>query len=352
MQEQLRGTVLVGFSVNAELNAITDPADIRELHRSTFETGVHIVKRVAPFDHLRLSVSGSSRNVVSAIARCGHTDIRLLGTIAQDLFGEFIVQQLTHEGVDFSPLLARMRTNLSINTISRGDDPGVLSQNYKADYQHGLIPAVVDRIQQEVKRTRPIFRVTTGVQISDAPLAEAMFLSAYASDGSEIISTNVLNLGITLLQASQDRETEGTRLRWVKKILKLANLLSLNQSELTELLGSLDIQSIDRLRLEVQNPQLHLLVTCGGEGVRYNAPDSEELRVEAFPARKVVDPTGAGDCFLGNFVAHTIRGLERKDALTHAAAASALAIEKLGGDTSPKLEETIAFLEYVQKIRA
>lgn len=347
---QQYGTVLVGFSINAEINTSTHPDDIRELHRSTVEEGVQIIKRVSPFDFLKLSVSGSSRNVVSAIARCGHNDIRLLGTIAQDLFGQFIVQQLTEEGVEFSPLLARLRTNLSINTASRGEDPGVLSQNFKADYQPGQIAPVADRIQQEVKRTRPIFRVTTGVQISDAPLAEAMFSPAHAADGTLIQSTNVLNLGITLLQTSQDRETETARIRWVKKILKLTHLLSLNQSELNELLLSLNIQSVERLRLEVQNPKLQLIVTCGGDGAKYYAPNEPDLSIDAFPARKVIDPTGAGDCFLGNFIAHTISGFDRKEALVRSAAASALAVEKLGGDTSPKIEDTLAFLEYVKRL--
>jgi sugar/nucleoside kinase (ribokinase family) len=66
----------------------------------------------------------------------------------------------------------------------------------------------------------------------------------------------------------------------------------------------------------------------GAEGAM--AMDADGLR--ALPARpaRVVDPTGAGDCFCATFLARHAAGHGLADALAHATAAGALAVEALG----------------------
>lgn len=343
MNKQM-GTVLVGTSVNVEVNIRTDRNDIHEFSLRIQEAGVQTIKRVLPFGHLRIGVAGSSRNVAHAMMQFGHENVRLLGTIASDDFGDLVIKTLASERIDFRPLIVRERTNVSINIASIGDDPGVLSHNFKAPLS-GDLGTIAGQIRSEVIRTRPVYRVATGVQTFDAPLVEAMFLPAYNVDGgSEISSTNVVNLGMTMFKAAVENETESERRRWLKKLLKLTSVLVLNSSEETELLRSLGISSIEQLRAEVQNSSLSVLITCGRQGARYHQPESDTLEVKSFTAPIEVDPTGAGDCFLGNFIAAQLEGHDLQTALKYAAAASALSVAKLGGNAAPRRNEIEALI--------
>lgn len=70
----------------------------------------------------------------------------------------------------------------------------------------------------------------------------------------------------------------------------------------------------------------HLLVTRGAEGARYDGPDGA-WEIGAFPVA-VTDTTGAGDTFLGYFLASLDVG--PGVALRRAAAAAALAVTRVG----------------------
>ncbi|MFC1687541.1 carbohydrate kinase family protein [Patescibacteria group bacterium] len=339
------GTVLLGLSANAEINIRTNPDDIRELHRATTDDGVPIIKRIIPASHMRFSVAGSSVNVARALIRAGHRDVKLLGTVGDDHWGHLILQTLQKAGIDFTSLLARNTTSVSVNQVTTGASPALLSSNVKGEYQSHLMPTLADRVHAEVIKTRPSYRVATGVQIADGPIIEGMFRPANASDGAPIDSTNIINLGATLLQPSQlGVSVEQERVRWLGKILKLANLLALNYDESAELLASLSISRMDELRDRIGNANLHILVTRGPDGLSYHRPGEEKIQLEAFPAAELVDPTGAGDCLLGNYIARLIAGDSLHKALTFGIAASALSVGKMGGDCSPTMNETMGFI--------
>ncbi|MEL6477811.1 MAG: PfkB family carbohydrate kinase [Pseudomonadota bacterium] len=121
------------------------------------------------------------------------------------------------------------------------------------------------------------------------------------------------------------------------RMMPLVDLLAVNAAEATQLAvatgqseGDLDVPA--------------LLVTRGAEGaVLYQ----DGTRLEA-PAHRVeaVDTTGAGDTFLGTFVAGLDLGREDAEALTWAAAAAALQVTRPGaGNAIPSRAEVASFLE-------
>lgn len=79
-----------------------------------------------------------------------------------------------------------------------------------------------------------------------------------------------------------------------------------------------------------------LIVTLGSRGCIYNLPN--ETGFVEIPAHevsgKIVDTTGAGDTFLGGFVAHRSGGASIEQSLKFAGAASSLAIQKKGASES------------------
>jgi sugar/nucleoside kinase (ribokinase family) len=81
-----------------------------------------------------------------------------------------------------------------------------------------------------------------------------------------------------------------------------------------------------------------VIVTCGSKGAIISICGSSYF-IPIFKPRGLIDPTGAGDCFIGGFLAEF---LNKKDVLWCAsvgAAAASLVIEKMGSDFSGEKEE-------------
>lgn len=87
-----------------------------------------------------------------------------------------------------------------------------------------------------------------------------------------------------------------------------------------------------------------VIITLGKEGVVIVKRDGQ---MRTFPPRqvnKVVDTTGAGDCFIGGFAVGLVeRGLAVEGAAHIGLAAAALAIQKQGASTSMPFRHEMAW---------
>ncbi len=114
------------------------------------------------------------------------------------------------------------------------------------------------------------------------------------------------------------------------------DLLAVNEVEAGQLAAHLGT-AVDTL------PVPELLVTLGARGARYRARETV-CEVAAFPVTPV-DTTGAGDTFLGSFLAARDGGAAPEAALRQAAAAAALQVTRPGAaDAIPAADEVAAFL--------
>lgn len=117
-------------------------------------------------------------------------------------------------------------------------------------------------------------------------------------------------------------------------LIGLIDLLAVNAVEAGQLAAHLGTG-----RVEVPE----LLVTLGAEGARLTAGD-RVTEAAAFPVEPI-DTTGAGDCFLGWFLAARDRGADGREALREAAAAAALKVTRRGAaDGIPTRAGVAAFL--------
>jgi sugar/nucleoside kinase (ribokinase family) len=97
----------------------------------------------------------------------------------------------------------------------------------------------------------------------------------------------------------------------------------------TGLLARLEIQG----RCLVRNGTGTLIVRAGVDGALAMRHDEPTVHVPAFHAKgsdKVVDATGAGNAFLGGYIAGWLREGSVKEALCYGAVASSFAIEQIG----------------------
>lgn len=101
------------------------------------------------------------------------------------------------------------------------------------------------------------------------------------------------------------------------------------------------------LELEVETAELpvdHVLITRGSEGASSYSGD-HEIKQNAFKVTPI-DTTGAGDTFLGSFLALISNNLAAAEALSYAAAASALQVTRPGAaDAIPARAEVEEFLK-------
>lgn len=110
--------------------------------------------------------------------------------------------------------------------------------------------------------------------------------------------------------------------------LEKVGILIVNEIELQQLA---DVTGIDAAisALRQRYPDTALVITLGAEGVRYE--DNQHSLVQpAAMVEKVVDTTGAGDTFIGYFLAGLSDGLSVQDSLLQGVHASAVTISRLG----------------------
>ncbi len=120
--------------------------------------------------------------------------------------------------------------------------------------------------------------------------------------------------------------------------LEQVEWLLLNETEAAGLLSATLMPDATLAALAQRYPHAHLVLTLGAGGVRLCSPEA----TYAVPARTVhaVDTTGAGDTFIGYFLAALTAGHDALTALQHGVHAAALCVTKSGAmDSIPTLEE-------------
>ena len=133
-----------------------------------------------------------------------------------------------------------------------------------------------------------------------------------------------------------------------KKVLKLVDLLILNEVEAMDLLGAHNIDMATEL-LPKTYPDLSVLMMLGKAGVRYSSKRDETGKTDSIFANAfavdAVDTTAAGDTFIGYYLASLMANENAVDAMTRACAASALCVTRIGATSAiPTADEVTEFL--------
>jgi ribokinase len=110
--------------------------------------------------------------------------------------------------------------------------------------------------------------------------------------------------------------------------LEALDLLFLNEIEAEQLSGTTGTAEMIRV-LSKRLPETKLIITLGGDGSIYHYKD-ETLQQIAIDPGQIVNTTGAGDAFVGTFLAFFVETGEAREALMGAAKASAKCISRKG----------------------
>ncbi|MHB8528904.1 MAG: ribokinase [Caulobacteraceae bacterium] len=242
---------------------------------------------------------GKGANQAAASARWGATTT-LIGAVGLDEAGEGLLTGLREAGVDTSRI-ARIT----------GQPTGQAHICVSAAGENMII--VVGGANRALGAAHIAALDLTGFAVflaqleTPIPAIEALFVGAAA------------HAGVTILNAAPAL-AEGSA------IFPLADILVVNQTELVRYAGAGDIAEAAR-RL-ISRPGQSVVVTLGPAGAA--AVDAEEVLLVAGRAAKVVDTTGAGDCFCGVLAACLDEGADLPIALARANAAAALSTQFAG----------------------
>ena len=264
---------------------------------------------------------GKGGNSAVAAARSG-ADVRYVGAVGPDEFGMAALAELRAEGIDVSDVVI------------------------KEESTTGAALIVVDPSGENQIAVAAGANAAVSVRDVRAAIERASGWPACVLVSTEISLTAV----VTAVEAATAQGwlcvlNPAPVVPGMQKLLKLGPITTPNQGELRDLY---------RLLGEPGNPPLELMaaavashtrapvvVTLGADGVLLCGADGVSTRIPAWPARRVVDTTGAGDTFNGVFAASLAAGTDVVGAARRGVAAAALSVESAGARTGMLSAATI-----------
>ena len=273
-------------------------------------------------DSADLTIGSSSAIFACGAARLG-LKVAFVGLCGEDIFGRFMLDELSQRGVDVSGVIVdpTVRTGLSV----------ILNRGIQGDRAILTHLGAINRMQAE--------------QVTDSLLQKARhlhvasyFLQTSLQPGLPDLFQRARALGLT---TSLDTNWDPSG-AWfgMDEVLGGADVFLPNAHEAMAVSGASDLENaLQTLSRKIQV----VAIKCGGEGA-WACRGDETVRVPALPVQ-VVDTVGAGDSFDAGFLYGWLNGWSLIKALALATACGSLSTRRAGGTSAqPTLEEAIGYL--------
>jgi fructokinase len=236
---------------------------------------------------------GAPANVAVAAARLGSKS-SFVGSVGDDLFGDFILRALESEGVDTTGVSRQSpptRTSLAFVEIDEAGD--------RAFTFYRSSPAADELLSPE-DVTGDLISGASFVNFGSIPLIREPARSA-THRIAELARELDVPVAFDVNLREHLWESAGDAREAVDPLLDLSTIVKLGDDELSPLLGTEDVGEAAGMLLD-RGVSL-VLVSMGPEGAFY-ATREFSGQVPTFDVGEVVDATGAGDAFLAATLVH------------------------------------------------
>lgn len=272
-----------------------------------------------------MAPGGKGGNQACQLALCG-VATHLITRLGEDLFGGRLRQALADKGVLTDFVFADPGAATGASTVLAGS----------GDYLSIIVPGAAGRLSREdVDRARPALEACDALVFQ---LELTVPVSLHAAELARALGKCVI------LNASPMPDDQESVLR---DLLPVVDILVVNRVELAHLSGE-DVGGFEQAARATERIRAHhgiatVVATLGAVG-SVAAHGGTTIERPGFPV-EVVDTVGAGDAFLGAFVASSVRGEPIGAAMRAGAAAGALAVGRAGAyDALPSRDEIERFL--------
>jgi fructokinase len=281
------------------------------------------------------NAGGATANVAAAISKLG-VGASFLGMVGNDFFGRYLEGVLRNNNVDTEGLAFSdeyLTTLAFVHIYDNGDRDFTFFRRPGADTMYDK-----KNIDFQKIRDTKVFHFGS-LSLTDEPARSATF------EALEFARANGVAISYDPNYRAPLWNDEKTAKKYIMDGLVYADILKISDEEATLLFGGI---SNEKAAENLINAGIKLLfITLGSEGAFYASAEGSG-RVKAYPA-KVVDTTGAGDCFMAGVVYKYLRcGRPLKsvtlkdlhDFSDFACAASSICVEGLGGIPSmPNIDQ-------------
>lgn len=266
---------------------------------------IYLPNRNTPF-----VVLGGSAAYVSFAARHLDARVAILSKVGSD-FPEAYNWWLKQEGIDLSNVIKVEGAQTTRFELKYNEDLSDRTLTLKCKGPH----LTVDDLPRSLK-------------------ADAIHITPIAGEITYEVAeklkscTDVLSLDPQGLARSFDEEGKVTHAPLTdKRILGLVDIYKSSFSEIEAITGlsnlELAIEAIHKFSVKI------VIVTLGADGAVVSTGDAT-YKVPAYKPEKVVDPTGAGDVFMGGFLAEYVYGENYLRCACVGSAAASLVVEGVG----------------------
>lgn len=260
-------------------------------------------------EHVQMAMGGCASNTALALSRLG-VPTALWGKLGQDIFGDFAVRELQKAGVETQDVLRDKTSETSATVV-------LVNSKAQRSFLHSL--AANDHIYKK------------DIALSQLSRFDHLHIGGYflfpALDGKPMadILKAARRRGLTTsLDTAWDLKD-----RWMKVLKPCLPHLDYFMPSEREVLKLLGYKQPARAAKAFQKLGARNVVIKLGEKGSYFLGEAGEFRVPAFRSR-VIDTTGAGDCFCAGFIKGLSLQWDIPRSLRLGNAAGACAVSALG----------------------
>lgn len=285
----------------------------------------------------RSALGGSSANICVALQRQG-CSTALVTSVSDDAVGRYCLGQLEHYGIDrqyVRSVAGEFRNSLALSECRLEKHQTVIYRNGAADFQ-----MTVEDIQS-IDFSPYNALITTGTVLAAEPSrSAAMYAFEQARKAGIALIFDVDYRPYSWRSAEEAAEV-------YSKAAGLCDIIIGNDTEFGFMAGSVD-HGLDKAR-ELAISTASVVIYKMGEHGSITLTTSGEQKTGIFPV-EAMKPVGAGDSFMGGFIASLANGHDMNDAVIRGSACAAMVVTRVGcAPAMPTLSELDAFLHEHQQ---
>lgn len=248
----------------------------------------------SPLTYMPLA-GGAPANVAVAFAKLGATSY-FAGGISEDSFGQMLIKQLEHEGVN-TPFVKRVKEANTALVLVSLDDSGERTFNF---YRHNTADTKYGKTQVDEINWQGIgiFHYCSNTLTEESMYEDTLYALKSAKENQALISFDV-NL-------RQQLWHELTLLpERVEACIKLSEIIKLSREE-AEYLAEAKQVDVNSYINHILSLGAKLIVITDGENAIQAVSLEESVSINV-PKISPIDTTGAGDSFISGFLFHLVQ---------------------------------------------